>query len=76
MKDKIPKSEKEQRRVYPPFQPCNREAGGGAGRPGAGTTCMGGTMFFWAMYQGKLERFAKDCACKEAWRSKRSPEAA
>jgi hypothetical protein len=26
-------------------------------------------MFFWASYQGKLERYAKDCQCLTAWRA-------
>ncbi|HUD21517.1 MAG TPA: hypothetical protein VMQ60_01625 [Acidobacteriaceae bacterium] len=73
MKDRIPKSEKEQKqaaaRVRGKFIPCERETGGGAQKPGNGTTCCGGQMFFWASYQGKLERYAKDCQCLTAWRA-------
>lgn len=73
MKDKIPKSQKQQRdeekATRGRFIPCERETGGGAQVPGNGTTCVGGQMFFWARYQGKMERYTKDCVCLVAWRN-------
>lgn len=68
MKDKLAKGPTEQPK-RPKFTPCGRETGGGAQAPSTGTTCVGGQMFFWASYQGKTERFVKDCACLNAWRA-------
>lgn len=72
MKDRIPKTQKElqaEQPKRPKFIPCERETGGGAQKPGTGTTCCGGQMFYWASYQGKMERYAKDCSCVIAWRN-------
>lgn len=52
------------------FIPCNRETDGGAQKPGMGTTCGSGVLMFWAMYNGKMERFARDCDCLRAWRAR------
>jgi hypothetical protein len=62
-----PKADKVRR---PRFTACERETFGGAQKPGNGTTCGEGLMFFWAKYDGKLERFAKDCDCKKVWRGR------
>jgi hypothetical protein len=51
------------------FVPCEKETGGGAQLPGNGTTCCGGQIFFWARYNGQMERYAKDCQCKIDWRA-------
>lgn len=64
-----PRELKQDKPQRPRFVPCGRETGGGAQTPGTGTSCVGGQMFFWASYQGKTERFVKDCACLNAWRA-------
>lgn len=72
MKEK-PRELKQDQPKRPKFIPCERETGGGAQKPGNGTTCCGGQMFFWSSYQGKLERYAKDCRCLIAWRNGVTP---
>jgi hypothetical protein len=72
---RAPKAEKVRR---PIFTPCERETNGGAQKPGNGTTCVGGMLFFWAAeydregrdVYGKPIRWAKDCSCKKAWRGR------
>lgn len=58
-----------------PFTPCNRESGGGMWKQG-GYECHEGTVVYRAMYNGRLERFARDCQCKIDWRNEKAMSAA
>ena len=52
-----------EREVFPKKAACDRRERGGAEMPGNGTTCVGGTLFFWSKYQGEWRRFARRCPC-------------
>jgi hypothetical protein len=66
---------KAQKPVREKFVPCERETNGGAQKPGNGTTCSGGLLFYWATEHdregrdtyGKPIRWAKRCDCLNRW---------
>jgi hypothetical protein len=79
MKDKIPKSQKEQRQeekqARGAFVPCGRIVNGGAFYVNGGE-CHEGLWWYWAtayddeghdMY-GKPVRWARECDCLKAWK--------
>lgn len=53
----------EGKKTFTKVPACDERRYGGAEVPGNGTTCVGGSLFYWAKYNGKLERYVKRCPC-------------
>lgn len=61
---------KEQKHTTRPFTACGKVVGGGI-LQSAGSECHGGLRVFSAMYNGQMERFARECECMTEWKSGR-----